>query len=221
MREIIFSKNIRIPIDSIFLEGAVVVPEVPKGIIIFSHGSGSSRLSPRNNFVAQKLQQKGLATLMFDLLTSEEDRNYNKRFDIELLIQRLILATEWVKEQDMLKDFPIGYFGASTGAASALGAAALLGDQVKAVVSRGGRPDLAMPYLADVKASTLLIVGGLDFPVLEFNDEAYNALNSKIKKIVIVEGATHLFEEPGKLEKVAEIAGEWFIEYLKQEVKKV
>ena len=205
--------SVKIKANSLTLPGRLVIPEGAKSLIIFSHGSGSSRKSPRNNFVADKMNEFGFATLLFDLLTEEEDKNYPARFDIELLIQRLLLATNWVKEQEELKDFELGIFGSSTGAASALGAASMLGSMVKAVVSRGGRPDLAMPYLSDVKAATLLIIGELDSYVIEVSETSYEQLNVP-KEIKIIEGATHLFEEAGTLEKVANAAGKWFAKYL-------
>jgi pimeloyl-ACP methyl ester carboxylesterase len=208
---------IKIPIDSIALEGELNIPEGAKAIVVFSHGSGSSRHSPRNKFVAQTLQQEGLATLMFDLLTAHEDEDYHKRFDIELLVERLILATEWLKEHDMTKNLEIGYFGASTGAASALGAAALLKDNIKAVVSRGGRPDLAKPYLEDVTAPTLLIVGGRDYYVIELNEEAFSMIKGHEKRMITIEDASHLFQEPGTLGEVAHFAALWFRKYLNKE----
>jgi dienelactone hydrolase len=164
--------------------------------------------------VAKKLNEDGFATLMFDLLTPEEDKNYSNRFDVELLIQRLLLVTDWIKESEDLKDFDLGYFGASTGAASALGAASMVGNMVKAVVSRGGRPDLAAPYLPEVMAPTLFIIGGLDYYVIELNETAFSLLKCP-REIVIVEDASHLFEEPGKLEEAAEYASRWFKKYLK------
>lgn len=212
--QLIYNSVRKIPIDSFKLEGELIIPENAVGIVIFSHGSGSSRHSPRNKFVTSKLQERGLATLMVDLLTSEEDQNYSNRFDIKLLIERLILVTNWVKEEEMTAKLEAGYFGASTGAASALGAAAMIGEGIKAVVSRGGRPDLAMPYLQQVRAAALLLVGTLDYPVIELNEKAYAELASPEKNMITIEGATHLFEEPGKLEEVAELAGKWFSKYL-------
>jgi putative phosphoribosyl transferase len=207
-----------IAIDSVKLDGELNIPECAKAIVIFSHGSGSSRHSTRNKYVAQTLQQEGLATLMFDLLTDEEDqKDYHKRFDIQLLIERLLLITDWVKENESTKDLDIGYFGASTGAASALGAAALLGDTIKAVVSRGGRPDLAKPYLAEVNVPTLLIVGSRDFYVIELNEEAFFLLHTPEKKMVSVMNASHLFQEPGALGEVAHYASLWFRKYLNKE----
>ncbi|MBO9703307.1 MAG: dienelactone hydrolase family protein [Sporocytophaga sp.] len=215
MIELAFDKEVSVPVDSIELKGNLIIPEKATGLVLFSHGSGSSRLSPRNNFVAKVLQEKGLATFLFDLLTYEEDQNYNTRFNISLLTQRLFQICNWIKENERTKDFPIGLFGSSTGAASALSVAAMMGDKIKSVVSRGGRPDLAFSYLEEVKASTLFIVGGNDQAVIELNDEAFAYLGAKKKNMAIVQGATHLFEEPGKLEEVAELAGNWFKEYVK------
>lgn len=206
-------KLIQIPIDSIKLEGNLVIPDGAKAIILFSHGSGSSRLSPRNNFVAEVLQKAGIATLLFDLLTEEEDEVYETRFNIPLLTKRLEAVTKWLIKQDDVKGLNIGYFGASTGAASALEAAAVLDDKIQAVVSRGGRPDLAMDLLPDVKAPTLLIVGGNDGPVIEMNESALEKLECE-KKLHIVPGATHLFEEAGALEEVAKLASNWFQKHL-------
>ncbi|MBN2306439.1 dienelactone hydrolase family protein [Candidatus Peregrinibacteria bacterium] len=206
-------KLIHIPVDSIELEGNLVIPEEAKAIVLFSHGSGSSRHSPRNNFVAEVLQKAGMATLLFDLLTEKEDEVYETRFNIPLLTKRLIETTKWLIKQKEIKKLKIGYFGSSTGAASALEAAAILGDTIGAVVSRGGRPDLAMEKLSAVKAPTLLIVGGNDGPVIEMNEAAMEKLKYE-KKLEIVPGATHLFEEPGTLEKVSELAGKWFKRYL-------
>jgi dienelactone hydrolase len=185
-------------------------------MVLFAHGSGSSRHSPRNNYVARELRAVGLGALLIDLLTEEEDRIYQTRFDIDLLTRRLLAATEWLKEQPQTRGLNIGYFGASTGAAAALKAAATLGPAIDAVVSRGGRPDLAEPDLENVQAPTLLIVGGYDDVVIELNRSAYEKLKGK-KELVIVPGATHLFEEPGKLEAVAGLAASWFKQYLSKE----
>lgn len=204
---------VTIPVDSLELSGTLVVPKPARGLIIFAHGSGSSRLSPRNQFVAGELQRVGLATLLFDLLTEEEDATYENRFNIALLRERLVAAVRWVHRQDNLQPLPLGFFGASTGAAAALEAAAELGADVRAVVSRGGRPDLALPVLPQVTASTLLIVGGDDIDVIELNRQALAALTCE-KKLEIVPGATHLFEEPGALETVAQLAAAWFGRYL-------
>ena len=206
-------KKISIRINSVLLEGILSLPKTAKGIVLFAHGSGSSRLSPRNTFVASVLQKEDIATLLIDLLTEEEDEVYETRFDINLLTRRLIEIVKWLQKHPETKDLSIGLFGASTGAAAALKVAAVLGSAIKAVVSRGGRPDLANEILDRVKSPTLLIVGGNDFGVLELNESAYSLLRCE-KKLEIVEGATHLFEEKGALEKVAELAVDWFKEYL-------
>lgn len=206
-------KQVKIRIDTIYLDGELVVPDQAKGLVIFAHGSGSSRLSPRNTYVARVLQEGGIGTLLFDLLTKEEDQSYKQRFDIDLLARRLAGATNWLIELPELKGMSLGYFGASTGAAAALQGAAELGAVIRAVVSRGGRPDLAMPYLERVLAPTLLIVGGLDGQVLQLNRQAF-ALLAVEKELSVVPGATHLFEEPGTLEQVAKLAKDWFIRYL-------
>ena len=204
---------VQIPVNGITLEGALVIPTGCSGVVLFAHGSGSSRHSPRNNFVAQMLQGAGLGTLLLDLLTREEDASYENRFDIDLLTWRLERATQWVMEQPRSESLDIGYFGASTGAAAALQAAATFGNSIGAVVSRGGRPDLAMAALPNVESPTLLIVGGLDYEVLELNRRAYQKLKVE-KELEIVPGATHLFEEPGTLQEVARLAGQWFKRHL-------
>jgi dienelactone hydrolase len=204
---------VRIPMDADVHEGALIVPPGAKGLVLFAHGSGSGRLSPRNNYVASVLRDSGVATLLFDLLTENEDRIYENRFDIDLLTQRLQLATEWVKQQAATRHLAIGYFGASTGAAAALKAAAALGPAIRAVVSRGGRPDLALDDLPRVRAPTLLIVGGNDDVVIELNRKAYRELRAE-KELMIIPGATHLFEEPGTLEQVATAAAHWFRRHL-------
>ncbi|MEK7222906.1 MAG: alpha/beta family hydrolase [Pseudomonadota bacterium] len=204
---------VRIPMDADVHEGALIVPPGAKGLVLFAHGSGSGRLSPRNNYVASVLRDSGVATLLFDLLTENEDRIYENRFDIDLLTQRLQLATEWVKQQAATRHLAIGYFGASTGAAAALKAAAALGPAIRAVVSRGGRPDLALDDLPRVQAPTLLIVGGNDDVVIELNRQAYRELRAE-KELKIIPGATHLFEEPGTLEQVASAAAHWFQRHL-------
>lgn len=206
--------TISIPLTNVVLKGILHVPEGAKGLVLFSHGSGSSRLSPRNNYVASVLQQHNLATLLFDLLTEKEDEVYETRFDIDLLTKRLIAVTKWVQEHKETSGLPIGYFGASTGAASALKAAALLGKDIKAVVSRGGRPDLALTELHKVKAATLLLVGGLDGVVITLNQKAYDKMQCE-RKIEIIPGASHLFEEKGKLEEVAKQSSVWFSKWLK------
>jgi putative phosphoribosyl transferase len=195
------------------LEGILGLPTGSRGVVIFAHGSGSGRLSPRNNFVARRLQRDGLATLLLDLLTEEESDDRRKVFDIGLLADRLLLAKDWIKTEPRTTNLSIGYFGASTGAGAALQAAAREPSNIKAVVSRGGRPDLAEPYLPSVTVPTLLIVGGHDEPVIEMNQAAYDLLTCE-KKLILVPGATHLFEEPGTLEQVAEHAGRWFVRYL-------
>ncbi|MCL5970516.1 MAG: dienelactone hydrolase family protein [Patescibacteria group bacterium] len=207
-------KLVKIKIDNIVLEGQLVIPQGAKAIVLFAHGSGSSRLSPRNTFVASVLQKAKIATLLFDLLTEEEDEIYQTRFNIELLTKRLVLATQWIKNNEDTRNLKIGFFGASTGAAAALKGATFLGKDIGAIVSRGGRPDLAMDVLDKVTSPTLLIIGGDDFGVIELNKQAFDNLKS-IRKLEIVPGATHLFEEPGALEKVAELASKWFIKYLR------
>lgn len=208
------SQLVRLPVDHVLIEGMLELPARPSGLVLFAHGSGSSRHSPRNNFVARVLREEGLGTLLMDLLTPVEDLDYQARFDIELLTRRLLLASQWVKDQAETARLPIGYFGASTGAAAALRAAAAMGDRVQAVVSRGGRPDLAgHADLVKVRAPTLLLVGGLDTDVLELNQAAY-ALLSCTKKLSVVPGATHLFEESGTLEQVASQAADWFSHHL-------
>jgi len=197
------------------LEGFLAIPESPLGVVLFAHGSGSGRFSPRNNFVARQLQESSLATLLIDLLDSAESEDRQKVFDIDLLADRLLLAKAWLAHDPRTIDCRIGYFGASTGAAAALQAAARDPDLITAVVSRGGRPDLAQPYLSRVTAPTLLIVGGYDEPVIELNREAYALLHSE-KELVIVPGATHLFEEPGTLEQVATHACAWFQRHFAQ-----
>ncbi len=203
---------VEIPMDGEMHEGVRGMPPGAEGMVLFAHGSGSGRLSPRNNYVAGALRRSGVATLLFDLLTEEEDRVYETRFDIALLTHRLMLATEWVKQQAETRDLAIGYFGASTGAAAALEAAAALGPEIRAVVSRGGRPDLALESLVRVQAPTLLIVGGNDHVVIDLNRMAYRALRVK-KELQIIPGATHLFEEPGTLEQVASAAAHWFVRH--------
>lgn len=206
-------ETVQVGIDSVTLEGSLGIPAQAKGIVLFAHGSGSSRHSPRNRFVAQSLREQGLATLLFDLLTSDEeeiDRQTREfRFDIELLAERLEGATRWATKQQETKELKKGYFGASTGAAAALIAAAEQPQAVQAVVSRGGRPDLAEDALPRVEAPTLLIVGGNDRQVMRLNVKAASRLDSE-KKVEVISGAGHLFEEPGALEKVARLAGDWF-----------
>lgn len=207
------SRTVRIEGDGFILEGNLVMPSNPEGMILFAHGSGSSRHSPRNRFVAEILQQAGLGTLLFDLLTPQEDMEYQERFNIPLLAQRLIFATQWLENQSALPELAIGYFGASTGAAAALMAAAELEEKIQALVSRGGRPDLAMDYLDHVKTPSLFIVGERDELVLDWNLQAMEKLRST-KEIQIIPGATHLFEEAGTLEQVADLAKAWFLRFL-------
>lgn len=209
---------IEIPVGDIRLEGNLSLPPGVKGLVVFAHGSGSSRHSPRNRSVAESLNNQGFGTLLFDLLTSAEDTEDRMtaalRFDIPMLADRLITVGEWIGNQAIGAGVPMGFFGASTGAAAALIAAARL-DTVRAVVSRGGRPDLAKHALPDVKAPTLLIVGGNDDVVIEMNRGILDDIGSDYKNLTIIPGATHLFEEPGKLEEVANVAAEWFDTYLK------
>jgi len=205
---------VHIPAGTATVEGMLEIPMHAVGLVLFAHGSGSSRHSPRNNYVASVLRDADVGTLLMDLLTPDEDRDYSRRFDIGLLTRRLLDAAHWVSAQDATKHLPLGFFGASTGAAAALEAAAKLGTATRAVVSRGGRPDLASEQaLASVTAPTLLLVGGYDDGVIDLNQLAYDQLRCK-KEMVIVPGATHLFEEPGTLEAVASRAAEWFAEHL-------
>lgn len=206
-------KFVHIPINSLTLEGILEIPKEAKGIVIFAHGSGSSRLSPRNNFVARVLHEANLGTLLFDLLTEKEDETYETRFDISLLTGRLKAATSWFQNQSELGKLNIGYFGSSTGASAALEAAADLGEEIRAVVSRGGRTDLADSFLPLIKASTLLIVGGNDDVVLELNRRSFELITAE-KDLKVIPGAGHLFEEPRALEAVASLAAEWFQRYL-------
>lgn len=244
-KEEVYHRLVNIPIaktasgQELVLEGDLSIPKNSEGVVIFAHGSGSSRHSPRNRYVAQVLQNKGIVTLLIDLLTEQEEeidlQTRHLRFDIRLLAQRLVGATYWLttkeEEEHNLQtiDLKVGYFGASTGAAAALVAAVERLNIINAVVSRGGRPDLAgIDTLQKIQASTLLIVGGNDVPVIEMNKQAYDEMHMlkednngnnikkyKKKKLVIIPGATHLFEEPGKLEEVAHLAAEWFVRYLK------
>jgi putative phosphoribosyl transferase len=210
-------KVVKIPAGSATINGNLVITQKAKGIVLFAHGSGSGRFSPRNTKVAREINAAGIATLLIDLLTEEEEAidiySGEFRFNIELLAKRLVFATEWLKKNPKTKNLTVGYFGASTGAAAALIAAAKLPDWTKAVVSRGGRPDLAGKHLSKVKAPTLLIVGGDDVQVLELNKQAMAQMTAE-KKLTIVPGATHLFEEPGKLEEVGKLAINWFSRFL-------
>lgn len=213
MSENNFQQLIQIPVNSVSLEGSLIIPKDSKALVIFVHGSGSSRHSPRNNYVAKVLREAGLATLLFDLLTEEEDIVYETRFNIPFLTKRIKTVTKWLAERKSTKNLKMGYFGASTGAAAALVAATELSSRIKAIVSRGGRPDLAMGHLSKVKSPTLLIVGGNDLEVLAMNQAALEKLTT-VKKLEIVPKATHLFEEPGTLEEVAHLAAKWFKQYL-------
>lgn len=206
---------VRIPVNAVQLEGALAVPEQAQGLVVFAHGSGSGRFSPRNTFVARILREAGLGTLLPDLLTQEEDTVYETRFDIDLLTERLLQVTSWLGGQQRMQNLVIGYFGASTGAAAALKAAATGGSGIGAVVSRGGRPDLAGEALTQVQSPTLLIVGGNDPVVLQLNRQAYAQLQA-IKHLVVLPGATHLFEEPGAVEEVARLATWWFSRFLRK-----
>ena len=205
--------EVRIPAGHIQLEGTLDLPAGCSSVVVFAHGSGSSRFSPRNRFVAKELSGRGIATLLLDLLTAEEDLVYRTRFDIELLSTRLAYVTDWLNTRAELKTAAVGLFGASTGAAAALKTAAASGKKIRSVVSRGGRPDLAEGYLHQVRCPTLLIVGGDDRDVLRLNQEALAQLTCE-KQLAVVPGATHLFEEPGKLEEVARLASDWFERYL-------
>lgn len=207
------SEEVRIPAGELDLEGTLDLPAGCTGVVVFAHGSGSSRFSPRNRFVARELSGRGIGTLLLDLLTADEDLVYRTRFDINLLSTRLAYVADWFKTRPELKSSSVGLFGASTGAAAALQTAARNGAGIRAVVSRGGRPDLAEGYLHLVRCPTLLIVGGCDQDVLRLNEAAFKTLTCE-KQFVVVPGATHLFEEPGKLEQVAHLASDWFERYL-------
>jgi putative phosphoribosyl transferase len=208
------SVHATIAADGVTLDGNLELPPRARGVVLFAHGSGSSRLSPRNIFVADALRAAGAGTLLLDLLTAEEANDRDKVFDVRLLAQRLLHATAWVESQLETAGLPIGYFGASTGAAAAVAAAPKCGRVLRAVVSRGGRPDLAMEVLPAVTVPTLLIVGSEDDVVLELNRSALDRLGGP-KELAVIDGATHLFEEPGTLEQVAQLAAEWFGRYLK------
>lgn len=211
-------RSIRVLAGKVTLDGNLGIPENAGGVVLFAHGSGSGRFSPRNRYVAQELRRAGLATLLVDLLTAEEEvvdaQTRHLRFDIPLLAGRLVGATDWLTENPDTRDLPLGYFGASTGAAAALIAAVERPDVAAAIVSRGGRPDLAGEALSRVIAPTLLIVGGYDYQVIDLNREALNKLRGE-KRLVIVPGATHLFEEPGALEEVTRLAADWFVGHLR------
>ena len=209
---------VRISTGAVALEGNLLIPQGARGVVAFAHGSGSSRFSARNRAVAQSLREGGIGTLLIDLLTQQEEmvdtRTAHLRFDIELLADRLVAATQWLARQPQTERLKVGLFGASTGGAAALVAASRIPDRIAAVVSRGGRPDLAGPALAHVQAPTLLIVGGHDEPVIGMNRQAAEQMNA-LHRIEIVPGAGHLFEEPGALEEVARLASEWFAKYLR------
>jgi putative phosphoribosyl transferase len=212
-----YSREVEIPVGPLVLYGTLAVPADATGIVVFAHGSGSSRFSTRNRAVASELQQACMATLLFDLLAAEEEeldaRTGRLRFDIGLLAERLVAATEWVSRQPVISRMKIGYFGASTGAAAALVAAVRIPEKVACVVSRGGRPDLAWEVLSEVSAPTLLIVGERDIPVIDMNRVAFDALNVE-KKLEIVRDASHLFEESGAMEEVSRLATAWFRRFL-------
>ena len=206
-------EEVLVPAGQVELEGMLDLPVGGRRIVVFAHGSGSSRFSPRNRFVADKLSGNAIGTLLLDLLTPEEDQVYRTRFDIDLLATRLAHVTEWLNTRSDLKAASVGLFGASTGAAAALQTAAEADERIRAVVSRGGRPDLAAGFLHRVRCPTLLIVGGRDQEVLRLNEEAFRKLTCE-KQLMVVPGATHLFEEPGKLDEVARLAASWFERYL-------
>jgi pimeloyl-ACP methyl ester carboxylesterase len=207
--------HVRIPAGKAQLEGVLELPAAPRGVVAFSHGSGSGRKSPRNRYVAAELRRAHLGTLLLDLLTLDEDRDYEMRFDIDLLTERLGAAVRFLAAEPATSALPLGLFGASTGAASALRVAAAMPQAVRAVVSRGGRPDLTgRAALARVKAPTLLIVGADDYGVIELNEQARDELKHCTRELVLVPGATHLFEEAGTLEEVARLAADWFTRHL-------
>ncbi|MGD0645590.1 MAG: dienelactone hydrolase family protein [Candidatus Bathyarchaeia archaeon] len=213
----IHQTDLKIPAGNAVVEGSLIVPSGAKGLVLFAHGSGSSRFSTRNQYVAKEFNNVKIGTLLFDLLTKEEEEEdivtAEYRFNIDLLAKRLIGTTEWLKRNTQMKNYAFGYFGASTGAAAALISAAKLPNDIAAIVSRGGRPDLAADYLPKVVAPTLLLVGGLDTVVIDLNRKAMNQMTN-LKKLTIIPGATHLFEEPGKLEVVAKLSTDWFLRYL-------
>lgn len=207
------TEPVTIPADGVELEGDLGMPAGAQGLVVFAHGSGSSRKSPRNNYVAEVIRERGVGTLLFDLLTEDEDEQYETRFDIPLLVDRLLAATEWLRGRPETSDVKLGYFGSSTGAAAGLLAAAELSDETDAVVSRGGRVDLAEERLAEVSAPTLFVVGGADEPVLSLNRDAFEKLDCE-KSLEVIPGAGHLFEGAGELEDVAELAADWFETHL-------
>jgi putative phosphoribosyl transferase len=212
----IYESEVAIPSGRHVLAGQLRIPPNATGVVLFAHGSGSGRFSPRNQFVARQLEAGGLATLLLDLLEEDESEDRELVFDIDLLAERLTSASEWLVQQPQTRTLAQGYFGASTGAAAALTAAARHPQVVRAVVSRGGRPDLAQKNLSSVQAPTLLLVGGYDDPVVELNEQAFRQLGCR-KQLIIVPGATHLFEEPGTLEDVAQLACKWFVHYLSEQ----
>ena len=218
MSEVLSSDVREVRVEPEGLGGLLGVPDGARGIVAFAHGSGSGRLSPRNNHVAAALRRAGLATFLLDLLTPEEEHDRRNVFDIDLLAGRLVLATRWLRQRRETSQLAVGYFGASTGAAAALRAAAAEPD-IAAVVSRGGRPDLALEVLPAVRAPTLLLVGSRDGPVIGMNEQAYHALRAE-KRLVIVEGAGHLFEEPGTLDEVVRHATQWFLDHLNPSVER-
>jgi dienelactone hydrolase len=216
-------RSIRIDVGGLSLKGELSTPRTPRGVVLFAHGSGSGRMSPRNRFVARHLNNAGLTTLLLDLLTTEEEHAEREtrhlRFDVGLLARRLLTAADWLAAEPTTTELPLGLFGASTGGGAALIAAAERPERVAAVVSRGGRPDLAGEALARVRAPTLLVVGGKDEPVIAMNEWALERLNSAVKQLVIVPGASHLFEEAGALETVARLASEWFSIHLAHDMR--
>lgn len=211
----LIKEDITIPAgEGVHLEGELILPDDAFGLVIFAHGSGSNRHSTRNNHVAAELQRRGLGTLLFDMLTVEEDMVQENRYNIDMLTERLVGVTRWVSQLNEVRNLPIGFFGSSRGSASALRAAGRLGEQIKAVVSRGGRPELALAALPNVQAATLLLVGGLDYTVLQYNEQAMDRL-SCTKELEVIPKAGHLFEEPGKLEEVTQLAADWYQQHLK------
>ncbi len=207
--------EVRMECGNVSVGGFLAIPEGASSIVLFAHGSGSSRFSSRNNYVASVLHEAGMATLLFDLLMEDEEADRRNVFDIDLLASRLVLATEWIKSREDTSDLHLGYFGASTGSAAALKASVITEHRVCAIVSRGGRPDMALDVIERVKAPTLLIVGGDDFGVIDLNEAAYERLRCE-KRLVLIPGATHLFDEPGALEKVSLIAKEWFLQHFER-----
>lgn len=210
---LLISSPVRIPADSTYVDAELNVPADARGLVIFAHGSGSGRLSPRNTVVARRLNANGLATLLADLLTPEEDLDYKVRFDIDMLAERLTALTDWAYRDSRVRELPIGYFGSSTGAAAALLAASGAQDVVRAVVCRGGRVDLAGNAAERLTVPTLLVVGQRDRDIIEINQEAFARLRGK-KELAVIPAASHLFEEPGALDRVAVLAAGWFNEYL-------